>query len=117
MNSVKCACGFKHLTFENFFALTLPIPSYSNTLNECLNEYTKSERISEFFCSKCKHKSQCDKKTVIWRFPPILLFQLKRFTSSGWRKEKLETTIKFPTELNLESYKGESSNNRFNNSA
>lgn len=117
MNSVKCSCNFEHITFEDFFALTLPFPrastriTHANYLSQCLDEYIKEEEIMEdYYCSKCKRRDRCKKQTVIWRFPPILILQLKRFQVGTWRKEKLDTVVHFPSELDLKKYKGRSSN-------
>jgi len=115
MSRVKCTCGFIHITFEDFLALTLTIPrsgamiTHSSSLIQCLEEYTKEEKIQdEFYCDNCERKGICYKQTVIWRFPPILVLQFKRFYSSTWRKEKLDTLMQFPEQLNLTPFKGES---------
>lgn len=115
MSIVKCSCDFEHIAFEDFLALTLTIPrsgamiTHSNSLVQCLEEYTKEERIQdEFRCSRCGDKKQCSKRTFIWRFPPILVLQFKRFHTSTWRKEKLDTLMQFPQELDLAPYKGKS---------
>lgn len=115
MNTVTCNCSFQHIAFEDFLALTLAIPrsgaviTHSNSLIQCLEEYTKEERIQdEFYCDNCKTKGLCFKRTVIWRFPPILVLQFKRFYTSTWKKEKLDTLMQFPQELDLAPYKGPS---------
>jgi len=117
MNCVKCKCGAEHITFEDFIALSLPMPrssiriTHANSLIQCLTEYTKLEEIQyEYLCDKCKKKDKCKKQTVIWRFPPILILHLKRFYAATWRKEKLDTLVQFPTELDFSPYKGKSSN-------
>lgn len=117
MNCVRCACGAEHITFEDFMALTLPMPrasiriTHANSLMQCLAEYTKFEEIQcEFLCDKCGKKDRCKKQTVIWRFPPVLVLHLKRFHFATWRKEKLDTLVQFPCELDLSDFKGKSSN-------
>ena len=41
----------------------------------------------------------------IYRFPPLLVIHLKRFHYSSWRRDKLNTDVKFPaTDLDLSSY-------------
>jgi ubiquitin C-terminal hydrolase len=115
MNCIRCNCGAEHITFEDFIALSLPIPrssiriTHANSLTQCLDEYTKLEEIQEYHCDKCKKKDKCKRQTVIWRYPPVLILHLKRFYAATWRKEKLDTLIQFPTELDLSSYKGKSS--------
>ncbi len=117
MNCVKCACGFEHITFESFLALNLPFPksstmiTHANSLEKCMREYTKKESIQKddgFFCSHCKSVQECSKRTVIWRFPPALVLQLKRFHVSTWKKEKLDTMVEFPQELDLRDFRGNS---------
>lgn len=41
----------------------------------------------------------------IYRFPPLLVIHLKRFHYSSWRRDKINTSVKFPTEgLDLSPY-------------
>lgn len=41
----------------------------------------------------------------IYRFPPLLVIHLKRFHFSSWRRDKLNTSVKFPIEdLDLSDY-------------
>ena len=116
MNNVICQCGYEHITFEDFLALTLPFSrsstriTHANKLTQCLDEYTKMEEIQdEFHCNRCAKKDKAQKQTIIWRFPSVLVLQLRRFQVSTWRKEKLDTIVEFPGELDLSNYKGKSS--------
>ena len=44
------------------------------------------------------------KKIEIWRTPDILVLHLKRFSSSGTRRDKLDVQVQFPIdELDLSS--------------
>jgi len=116
MSKVICACGFEHISFEDFLAISLPFPrsstkfTHSNNLNQCLDEFIKKETITDDFnCNKCKKTQSCDKQVTIWRFPQVLILHLKRFNVSTWRKEKLDSLIEFPQTLDLSLYKGQSS--------
>ena len=77
-----------------------------------LGEETLSD---DFFCSKCKRKlfiiselRESTKKLAIFRLPKVLVIQLKRFSYGKWRKEKINTKINFPNELDLRSFVSES---------
>lgn len=61
-------------------------------------------------CEGCKKPVDVEKSLSIFRFPKILVIHLKRFYHSYMRREKLNTTIKFPTTgLDLRKYAPNSS--------
>jgi ubiquitin carboxyl-terminal hydrolase 4/11 len=71
------------------------------TLDECLDEFERDEVLSEedmWYCPRCKEHRRASKKLDLWRTPDILVIHLKRFSSSGFRRDKLETLVDFPTE-------------------
>ncbi|KAI1818744.1 UCH-domain-containing protein [Poronia punctata] len=71
------------------------------TLDECLNEFERDEVLSEqdmWYCPRCKEHRRASKKLDLWKTPDILIIHLKRFSSSGYRRDKLETFVDFPTE-------------------
>ncbi|KAI0105423.1 hypothetical protein GGR51DRAFT_187146 [Nemania sp. FL0031] len=71
------------------------------TLDECLDEFERDEVLSEqdmWFCPRCKEHRRASKKLDLWKTPDILIIHLKRFSSSGYRRDKLETLVEFPTE-------------------
>jgi len=71
------------------------------TLDECLDEFEKSEVLSEqdmWYCPRCKEHRRATKKMEMWRTPDIFIAHLKRFSSVGWRRDKLDTTVTFPVE-------------------
>ena len=51
-------------------------------------------------CKKCKEEVEASKKIEIYRAPPILFLNLKRFKSSSgsYYKDKLEDKVTFPLE-------------------
>jgi ubiquitin carboxyl-terminal hydrolase 4/11/15 len=77
------------------------------TLDDCLNEFGKEEILSEadtWWCPRCKEHRRATKKFEIWKTPDILVMHLKRFSSSGWRRDKLDVLVEFPIEgLDLSS--------------
>jgi len=71
------------------------------TLDECLDEFEKDEILSEndtWYCPRCKEHRRASKKFDLWRTPDVLVIHLKRFSSSGWRRDKIDTTVDFPVE-------------------
>lgn len=72
----------------------------SLSLDDCLNEFTKEEKLGEddpWYCPQCKDFRQASKKFDLWKVPDILVVHLKRF-SSGSRRNKLDDLIDFPIE-------------------
>lgn len=71
------------------------------TLEECLDEFERAEVLSEqdmWYCPRCKEHRRASKKFDLWKTPDILVAHLKRFSSSGWRRDKLDVLVDFPVE-------------------
>ncbi|KAJ2336916.1 hypothetical protein GGI00_000556, partial [Coemansia sp. RSA 2681] len=71
------------------------------TLEECLAEFTRAEKLGEddpWFCGKCKEHQQATKKFDLWRIPEILVVHLKRFQHSRAWRDKLDAFVDFPLE-------------------
>lgn len=71
------------------------------TLDDCLDEFEKQEVLSEqdtWYCPRCKEHVRASKKFDLWKTPDILVVHLKRFSSSGWRRDKLDILVDFPVE-------------------
>ncbi len=71
------------------------------TLDECLDEFEREEILSEndqWYCPRCKELRRASKKFDLWKTPDILVVHLKRFSSSGWRRDKLDMRVDFPVE-------------------
>ncbi|GAA5999783.1 putative ubiquitin-specific protease UBP12 [Rhodotorula paludigena] len=69
------------------------------TLADCLTEFTKEERLGEddqWYCSSCKEHKQATKKVELWKVPDVLVFALKRFSSSRYSRDKLDDLVDFP---------------------
>ena len=77
------------------------------TLNDCLDEFGKEEILSEmdtWYCPRCKEHRRATKRFELWKTPDILVMHLKRFSNSGWRRDKLDVLVDFPIEgLDLNS--------------
>jgi ubiquitin carboxyl-terminal hydrolase 4/11/15 len=71
------------------------------TLDECLNEFAKSETLSEqnaWLCPRCKERRRAEKKFELWKCPDILVMHLKRFSSNRNFRDKLEVRVDYPIE-------------------
>lgn len=78
------------------------------TIQDCLKEFTKEERLGEddtWYCPDCKKHQQATKKVEIWKVPDVLVFALKRFSSSRYSRDKIDDFVDFPIEgFNLEEF-------------
>lgn len=71
------------------------------TLNDCLDEFGKAEILSEndaWYCPRCKEHRRASKKFELWTAPDILVIHLKRFSSQGRLRDKLDVKVDFPVE-------------------
>lgn len=71
------------------------------TLEDCLTEFTKEERLGEddtWYCPTCKKHQRATKKVEIWKAPDVLVFALKRFSSNRYSRDKLDDLVDFPVE-------------------
>lgn len=68
------------------------------TLEDIMLEYEKPELMSEddFYCPRCQAKRPGIKRETVWRFPPILMIQLKRFAFTMNECLKNHRLVKFP---------------------
>lgn len=70
-------------------------------LDDCLAEFEKEEILSEedkWYCPKCKEFCRAAKKFDLWHTPDILIVHLKRFSSAGHRRDKIDAVVDFPIE-------------------
>jgi ubiquitin carboxyl-terminal hydrolase 4/11/15 len=71
------------------------------SLQDCLDEFTKEERLGEddlWYCPRCKKHQQATKKFDLWNTPDILVVHLKRFSNSRTLRDKIDAFIDFPVE-------------------
>ncbi len=71
------------------------------TLHKCLADFTSDEILlgsgsSAVYCPKCKTHTDSLKKIELWRPPPVLVIQLKRFQYNEFNRRKLSAHVKFP---------------------
>jgi ubiquitin C-terminal hydrolase len=77
------------------------------TLNECLDDYIKIEKLEEdnkWLCSSCNHKVLGLKYTYIWNSSCYLIIHLKRFVYEGFTMNKINNLIDYPLKLDIEKY-------------
>ena len=90
LQSVITCKKCKHAShcFDPFLDLSLPLAKSLRgaDLKGCLDEFTSEEALSSkdgYKCEKCKAVQPAIKKLCIYRYPPVLILHLKRFSSSG----------------------------------
>nr|XP_032828381.1 ubiquitin carboxyl-terminal hydrolase 19-like isoform X4 [Petromyzon marinus] len=74
--------------------------SMPTSLHHCLKLFTKPETLTPeeaWLCPQCEQPREALKQLMLWRLPPVLVVQLKRFSfcSSVWR-EKISNLVTFP---------------------
>lgn len=81
------------------------------TLQDCLDDFTKEEKLGEddlWYCPRCKKHQQATKKFDLWKAPDVLVVHLKRFSNSRAMRDKIDTFVDFPIEgLDLTEMVGE----------
>ena len=118
MNRCQClSCGHQALAFDNFMDLSVEIPrkavrfTGSVKLSDCLDKFIETEKMIDcgYKCEGCKRPVSVEKDLTIYRFPRVLMIHLKRFYHSAMRREKLNTTVQFPEQLDIRKYAPHSS--------
>lgn len=72
-------------------------------LSKCLQKFTEEEVLDDMVCPSCKNSDGCLRRSfALWRLPPVLIVQLKRFQYNSYSRRKLSNQVDFPFEgLNL----------------
>lgn len=107
VSTISCKkCGYETLSCDTFLDLALSLPDRSSaTIQECFDNYTALSGVLESYrCEKCKNVKCCTQQSGLWRYPKIMVIQLKRFSCSSWSRSKLSTEIEFPEALDLRRY-------------
>lgn len=75
------------------------------SIEHCMDMFTAKERIQEAYCGRCKTHRPATKTMDLWRLPPLLVIQLKRFCYTQVSRRKLHHHVDFPLRgLQLESF-------------
>jgi hypothetical protein len=74
-------------------------------LEKCLDKFNESEVLEGIVCPRCHEENTLRKSFMLWRLPPVLIIQLKRFQFDRTSRKKLNNRIDFPVkDLNLLNY-------------
>jgi ubiquitin C-terminal hydrolase len=96
-------CNFISSSIEP--QIMYPIEMVGNTLYDCIEHFCKKECLindNKWECTTCKVKVNTTKEIKFWSLPPILTFQMKRFS---YTRGKNNTFINFPLDnLDMSAY-------------
>ena len=98
-STLRCvACEHDSSTFETFSALSLPlvVKKEQCSLYHCLKQYALGDTVDDWKCPSCFEINNVHMRVDYWRLPPVIIFHLKRFSSSGVTTQKMDTTLSFP---------------------
>ena len=116
-SSIKCEnCGFISYSFDPFMTLTLDINNSDCTLENCFDDFIKSEQLDDenkITCQYCCTKNNATKNMSLYYCPKILIIHLKRFEKDvyGNNCNKKENMVYYPlTKLKLKNYMSVHSN-------
>jgi ubiquitin C-terminal hydrolase len=62
-------------------------------LSRCFEKFTEEEKLEGVVCPACKDDSKMKKSIALWRMPPVLLVQLKRFQFDQVSRRKLTNKV------------------------
>ncbi|KAL4182054.1 hypothetical protein AMTRI_Chr12g274090 [Amborella trichopoda] len=106
-SQVKCSeCSQISNRYENMMDLTVEIQGNAGSLEECLQQFTKSEDLdgeNKYKCDGCNAYVNASKRLTIHQPPNILTIALKRFQVGG-SYGKLNKRVTFPEILDLGPY-------------
>jgi hypothetical protein len=78
-------------------------------LEKCFEKFMEDEKL-DVVCPKCLSDQHVTKSFVIWRPPPIMVVQLKRFQYNRYSRKKLTDLVQFPLEnLDIDPFVASSS--------
>lgn len=104
----KCLnCDTVFPTYDAWNCLSLEFPQNtlksSLQLSDLLDEHIAPETMTgdeRYHCEKCDDKHDAKSQHLIWKCPPIMVIQMKRFREG----KKIDATVDFPFELDMEPY-------------
>jgi len=102
ITSTTCKqCKNQSCMFDTFMGvINVPISNKQNaTLDDCLMEFIKDETLdgsNKYSCEICKTHTDATKNMKLFKLPPIIIVQLKRYISNGFRQIKNNTIVTIP---------------------
>jgi len=78
----------------------------AKSLSDCLDSFTKAEKLEQYKCSGCGERGFCEKQLSFEKLPLVLTLQLKRFRQENKKQDiKISDFIDFPLrDLDLSMY-------------
>lgn len=108
---LRClTCNNTSTTYEAFYSISTEIPRFRPAdIYECLDSYTKEERLApdeRWKCPHCKCERDATKQIILTRLPQFLVIHFKRFSASKTESaRKIHSPIEFPLHgLNMDPY-------------
>ena len=103
VNTITCTkCKNQTCNYEDTSILTLPV---TNSLNDCFNEFIKTEEIENYSCAICNEKNKAIKTSKILRPGMTLFIHLNRFKQlPNGRTLKNNTDVSIPMEIDITQY-------------
>jgi len=101
-NEVICQnCNIPSFRFDTFTSLNPSIPQGNSSikLNECFDNFSQPEIMTgsnSYWCEVCCSKQTASKTLSVWKSPPRMIIQLKRFINDGMRFHKNSRHVEFP---------------------
>lgn len=81
------------------------LPEHSTPLRRCLDKFTEEEPVEGVVCPRCLEDNALRRSFALWRLPPVLVVQLKRFQFDSSSRRKLVNKVDFPlTNFDLAEY-------------
>jgi ubiquitin C-terminal hydrolase len=80
--SIVCCqtCQHRSLSSQNFLTLSVPVKP---TIDEMIERWSSEEELEDpIECDACKKKQPSSKQIILKKLPEVLVFHLKRFTST-----------------------------------
>eukprot|EP00163_Fabomonas_tropica_P009185 TRINITY_DN18993_c0_g1_i1.p1 TRINITY_DN18993_c0_g1~~TRINITY_DN18993_c0_g1_i1.p1 ORF type:complete len:619 (+),score=165.25 TRINITY_DN18993_c0_g1_i1:63-1859(+) len=78
------------------------------SLEACLRRFMIPERLGEddmWYCPECKEHRQATKQMEVFKFPKVIVFNLKRFKYERMFRNKIDTLVDFPlNDLDLSEF-------------
>ena len=100
-------CNYSSARYEPFNILSVPIPAKNSTgieMKDCFDKFMEEEKMdATVVCQNCKENNNNNnvwRRLTIWRHPPILILQLKRFQFNNVNRisTKINNRVNFPFE-------------------
>ena len=96
-------CNYKTDNHEPVQIINLTLQADYKSLNDCLDEYVRTEQLdndNKWKCDKCGECVNPEKKTIFWEFSPIMILLIKKYDENGI----LKNSINYPKKINMEKY-------------